>query len=257
MRFIYSAEHLDFIREGYKQTGIPELTAAFNLAFGLDKTQQQIKAVIKNNRFTCGRKTGELNKGKYRSFTDEQVAFLREQFTTLTRSELTVAFNQHFGTDKTKNQIVAFLKNHKIRSNRDGRFQKGQVSWNTGTKGVMKPNSGSFQKGSRPVNHRPVGSERVNVEGYIEIKTAEPNVWDLKQRVVYEREHGPIPEGHNVRFRDGDRLNCEPDNLILVDNRENALLNQRYKMNHQPLEHRDTLVLLARLDVKAARLTER
>ncbi len=257
MRFIYSAEHLDFIREGYKQTGIPELTAAFNLAFGLDKTQQQIKAVIKNNRFTCGRKQGRLTKGRYRSYTPEQAEFIKQGYQKWSLEELTKQFNAHFGADKTESQIRCFTRNHGIKSGRTGHFEKGQASWNTGTKGVMKPNSGSFQKGSRPVNHRPVGSERVNVEGYIEIKTAEPNVWDLKQRVVYEREHGPIPEGHNVRFRDGDRLNCEPDNLVLVDNRENALLNQRYKMNHQPLEHRDTLVLLARLDVKAARLTER
>lgn len=257
MRFIYSTEHLNFIRDGYKQMGIPELTIAFNAEFGLNKTPQQIRAVIKNNRFTCGRKQGEVTKGQYRSYTQEQAEFIKLGYQKWSLEDLTSQFNRHFGTDKTESQIRCFTRNHGIKSGRTGHFEKGQVSWNTGTKGIMKPNSGTFKKGHRPVNHRPVGSERVNVEGYIEIKTAEPNVWDLKQRVVYEREHGPIPDGYNVRFLDGDRLNCEPGNLILVDNRENALLNQRYKMNHQPVEYRDSLVLLAKIDVQTARLIER
>ena len=257
MRFMYSAQHLDFIRDGFKRMSVPELTSSFNQVFGLNKTPQQINAAIKNNRFTCGRKQGQLTKGRYRTYTSEQADFIKSGYQKWSLEELTNKFNARFSADKTESQIRSFTRNHGIKSGRSGHFEKGQISWNAGTKGVMKPNSECFQKGDRPVNHRPVGSERVNVEGYIEIKTLEPNVWELKHRVVYEREHGPIADGYNVRFRNGDRLDCEPGNLILVDTRENALLNQRYKMNHQPLEQRDTLVLLARLDVKAARLTER
>ena len=43
-----------------------------------------------------------------------------------------------------------------------------------------------FAKGNVPPNHRPVGSERISKDGYIEVKVAEPNKWRLKQRVVYE-----------------------------------------------------------------------
>ncbi|PUZ90499.1 HNH endonuclease, partial [Vibrio vulnificus] len=34
-------------------------------------------------------------------------------------------------------------------------------------------------------------------------------------------------------------------------------LNQRYKLNSQPIEIRDTLVLMARIDVKTQRLTQK
>ena len=46
-----------------------------------------------------------------------------------------------------------------------------------------------FKKGNKPLNHREVGSERINVDGYVEIKVAEPATWKLKQRVVYEEYH--------------------------------------------------------------------
>ena len=40
-----------------------------------------------------------------------------------------------------------FIKNHKIRNSGKTRFKKGCISWNKGTKGIMKSNSGSFKKG--------------------------------------------------------------------------------------------------------------
>ena len=52
-----------------------------------------------------------------------------------------------------------------------------------------------FAKGNVPPNHRPVGSERISIDGYIEVKVAEPDKWRLKQRVVYEEAKGESPEG--------------------------------------------------------------
>ncbi len=40
--------------------------------------------------------------------------------------------------------------------------------------------------------------------------------WLLKQRVIWEQTHGPIPEGYTICFLDGDRGNLSIDNLILV-----------------------------------------
>jgi hypothetical protein len=187
---------------------------------------------------------------------EKQVKFITDGYRCWSLSELTQRLNATFSTEFTQSQVRSFTRNHSIKSGRTGQFEKGAESWNAGTKGLMKPNSGSFKAGMVPHNHRPVGAERVNVEGYIEIKTAEPNIWNLKQRVIYERENGPIPAGHNVRFLDGNRLNCAPDNLILVSDSENAILTTTYKFNHQPLEHRDTLVLMAKLDAKTACLSK-
>lgn len=256
-RFFVTDEIKAWLKEQYPLLAIDALTVAFNHRFGSDKTSAQVKAMVKNHRITCGRKQGQLTKGHYRSYSQEQANFIKLGYQKWTLAELTRQFNQHFETEKTENQIRSFTRNHGIKSGRTGFFEKGRKPFNAGTKGLMKANKTSFQKGMKPHNHKPVGSERVNVEGYVEIKTAEPNIWELKQRVVFEQHNGAIPAGHNVRFRDGNRQNCEPGNLFLVDNHENAMLNQRYKLNSQPIEIRDTLVLLARIDVKTQKLTQK
>ena len=104
------------------------------------------------------------------------------------------------------------------------RFQNGSVPLNKGKKvspeiyAKMQPTM--FKKGQTPVNHRDVGSERVNVDGYIEIKVAEPNRWRLKHRVIWEQVNGAIPEGFNVQFKNHNRKDCRIENLYLISKAE-------------------------------------
>lgn len=111
--------------------------------------------------------------------------------------------------------------------------QKGCVPINKGKKqaeymtpeAIERTRATQFQKGQLGWNHKEVGYERINVEGYIEIKVAEPNVFKQKQRVVWESNFGPIPHRHNIQFKDKNRLNCEPDNLYCIS-RANQLKNE-------------------------------
>ncbi|EOX1529973.1 HNH endonuclease signature motif containing protein [Vibrio cholerae] len=254
MRFVYSQEHIAFVEKAFKKHGVQEVTALFNQKFGLNKTPTQIKALISNHGIKCGRKSGEMNAGKYRLFTKEQAAFIKQGYKRWVKQEVTQQLNEKFGTQFTVAQVTAFIKNHRLKSGRTGYFEKGFKPHNAGSKGFMKPNKTSFKKGNIPKNNRPVGSERVNVDGYVEIKVAEPKTWKLKQRVIYENEIGPIPDGYKVRFLDGNKENFEPSNLVLVSSSENAFLNKSYRMNEQPIEFRETLVILAKLDAKEANL---
>ena len=89
---------------------------------------------------------------------------------------------------------------------------------------IEKTKKTRFHKGNIHMNWRPVGSERIRVDKYIEIKVAEPNVWMLKQRFIYEKIYGAIPKGMLVNFADGDRYNFDPDNLILLTKEQNLAL---------------------------------
>lgn len=77
-----------------------------------------------------------------------------------------------------------------------------------------------FKKGQICKNHREVGSERVNVDGYVEIKVAEPNKWKLKHRVIWEQTNGAIPKGSNIQFKDGNPQNVSIDNLYIITRAE-------------------------------------
>ena len=126
------------------------------------------------------------------------------------------------------------------------RYRPGSVPANKGTKGVcgVHPNSRrtQFKKGQKAINHRPIGSERVNVEGYIEIKVAEPNKWDLKQRVVWREQVGEIPPSHVIAFRDGNPLNCVVENLECVSR---ADWMKRYMLHNYPEPVRQQIHILA------------
>lgn len=104
-------------------------------------------------------------------------------------------------------------------------FKKGHETWNKGRpmspEVYAKAKATMFKKGQKPVNHRPVGAERINVDGYVEVKVAEPGKWKPKHRVIWEEAHGPIPKGMMIRFRNGNKLDMRLENLIMVTQAEN------------------------------------
>ena len=73
--------------------------------------------------------------------------------------------------------------------------------------------------------NKTLGTERVNGDDYVDIKVAEPNVWEAKHRLIWKKEKGPIPKGHVVIFGDGNRHNFEINNLILVSKKILSVLN--------------------------------
>ena len=140
-------------------------------------------------------------------YTKEQKEFLINNNYMKTAKELAEMFNKKFKMNLTPQNVKNFRGNYKLNSGLTGRFEKGNVPFNKGTKGLMKANKTSFKKGNMPPNHKNVGYERINVDGYVEIKVKEPNIFKLKHRIIYEQNYGKIPKGHKVVFADGNKLN--------------------------------------------------
>lgn len=150
-------------------------------------------------------------------FTKEEIEFLIPKVKGRSYKELTEIFNSHFEQELQESQIRAFIKNRKLNTGRSGRFEKGHVPVNKGKKGINYGGKETqFKKGHKPYNCMPIGSERVNTEGYINIKIAEPSRWRQKHHIIWEEHNGKIPAGYRVIFGDGNKLNCSIDNLILV-----------------------------------------
>lgn len=160
-------------------------------------------------------------------FTTKQARFIEENVKGIGNKELTDKFNAHCNLALGVNQIKAYKKNHELSSGLNGQFTKGHVPFNKGKKGIGGWEPTQFKKGHIPVNYRPVGSERVNVDGYIEIKVADPNRWKGKHILTWEKENGPVPRGYAVIFGDGNKRNFDINNLILVSRRQLAALNRK------------------------------
>lgn len=165
-----------------------------------------------------------------RLFTAEQEEFIRSNVKGIGNEELTDMVNAQFGLNITKKQMKQWKNNHHVSSGLTGRYEKGHVPDNKGKK-MSKEQYGKckrtmFRKGNIPHNHRPIGSERINVSGYTEVKVEEPNKWRPKYQVVWEREYGKIPKHHVIIFADGNKQNFDLDNLVCVSRQELIRLNK-------------------------------
>ena len=190
-----------------------------------------------------------------RKYTEAELDFLRRYCRDYTDRQLVHLFKAKFGVTLTLSQIKGTRSRHKMLTGRDGCFKPGNVPHPLA--GAKSANKTSFKPGQRPVNWRPVGSERVSKDGIIEVKIAEPRKWQSKHSVVWEQHHGrKVPPGHIVMFADGDRKNFDIDNLVLVSRRENVIYNKRGYSHAEP-EVKAALIGVVRLDCRVRELSDR
>jgi len=81
-----------------------------------------------------------------------------------------------------------------------GSFAKGHRPWNKDLKGIHLSPSSEFTHGQVPINYLPVGVVQIRKrkrggKKRAWVKVADPNVWRLRAKVVWEEHNGPIPKG--------------------------------------------------------------
>ena len=160
-------------------------------------------------------------------FTPEQVEFITANVAGIGHAELRDLVNNYFHIQLGLNQIAAFIKNHKLNSGLNGRFKPGHAPYNKGKTGHHGGEVTQFKTGHKPWNYKPVGTERIDGDGYVGIKTTDPNKWRPKHLIIWEAANGPAPKGHAVIFGDGNRFNFDLNNLLLVSRKELAVLNHK------------------------------
>lgn len=130
--------------------------------------------------------------------------------------------------------------------NEKGQFARGMTPWNKGMKGLNNGGEkGWFKKGQKPATVRPIGSERVDKDGIIQIKANETK-WMSKHKYIWESENGPVPNGHVVIFANGDKRDFSLDNLVCVSRRQLVMINKN-KLITKDEELTKTGVLLTEL----------
>lgn len=140
--------------------------------------------------------------------------------------ELADLFNSTFGTDKTPRQIQSQAHDIGVRN---GLMQKNKL-------GVGR--------------YRPVGSTRLDKDGYVVIKVADPCTWKRAQLVEWEKYHEPI----NIRtemllFLDGNRQNYHISNLYKIPRKYIPTLNKYGLWKYITPETIETIMNIVKLGV--------
>lgn len=136
------------------------------------------------------------------------------------------------------------------------RFKKGQVPPN---KGLRRPGWGpgrmketQFRKGERRGRanrvYKPIGTERLSKDGYLERKVNDDLPLQARWRAVHliewEKANGPLPKGFAVCFVNGDKTDRRLENLTLVSR---ADLCRRNSIHNLPPEIKGAITVLGQL----------
>lgn len=156
--------------------------------------------------------------------------------------------------DVNQANFNALRKRKRWLTGRTGCFEKGHTP--SPLARPPGPSSTSFRKGHVPANKKPMYSERITKDGYIQIKVPERNPhtgaktrYRLKHRWVWEQANGKVPDGLAIKFIDGDKTNCDLSNMKLVTREELAIVN-KMGGNKIPAELQETASLIAQVHIK-------
>lgn len=167
-------------------------------------------------------------------WTEEKKARLAELYPNTTNAELA----EEFGVSERAIGAQAFVmhlyktKEFIIEHASKSWFKKGCVPANKGKKlspeVYAKCSATMFRKGHLPHNTKYDGHESVRTEKsgrkYVHVRVA-LGKYVMKQVLEWEKANGPVPEGMILRCRNGNTLDCRPENWYPVTRSEHARLN--------------------------------
>jgi hypothetical protein len=180
-----------------------------------------------------------------RHWSDEELATLRQLYPDTPSADIAQRLGRTLAQVYSKAGALKLRKSAEYLASPDAcrlrrgdevgkehRFAPGQRPWNAGLKGWSAGGNsikGRFQPGERPHTWQPVGAERVTTEGYLQRKMTDtgysPRDWVNVHHLLWQEHHGPIPDGHIIVFKNGDKSDVRLENLELLTRGENMRRN--------------------------------
>lgn len=256
-------EVVTWLRENVPGRTSKEVTEIINQQgydrkYGMTFTESMIKGAKNRYGIKSGTPSG-TKKGSSFKYPEGMEEYVRSVAQGRKTEEIAEMVSLHFGIEFSASQCRAYKKNHDIVSGVDCRFQPGQEPPNKGKpmshEQYEKCKATMFKKGQIPKNYMEVGEYTHTTDGYLIRKVQEKGTqrerFEFVHRAVWEEHNGPIPAGKMVSFLDGDKDNCNIENLVLIDNAENLEMNSSQLRFTDPERTKTgTLVAKARVTVR-------
>lgn len=207
-------------------------------------------------------------KGRVIPYAADELDFI-EDTSAFPRRLAHAAFCALFGrTDVSLTNYKALCKRKGWLTGRTGCFPKGHVPANKGKKMPFNANSARtrFKKGNGTgranENYKPIGTERLSKEGYVQRKIHDglplQSRWRSVHVINWEALNGPVPAGHCLKSLDGDKANTDPANWTCIPRAMLPRLSGRHSVAYDtaPAALKPAIMAAARLD-HAAREAKR
>jgi len=165
-------------------------------------------------------------------WSQEKLNYLKEIYDGRTKKEMIELMCIRFAPDKfSVNSISHAMERLNVKSTIQHRFQKGVSN-----------------------RRKEIFSERVDSNGYVEIKVGNPSFWKRKHAYIWESANNmAVPKGHVIIFADRNKNNFDIENLKLVSREELAFLN-KYRLITEDMDVTNAAVNLAKLKGVARKL---
>lgn len=204
---------------------------------------------------------------KRRFWTDDEIDLLREMYPHTPTAAIAKQLGRTIFQIYQKSNLLGLKKSAEFfaspasgrTTGRQGigtRFVKGQKAWNEGVQGVCGTHENcretQFKKGHRggkaKENYKPIGTERLSKDGYLERKMHDgmplQSRWRAVHIVRWEEINGPLPKGFALLFRDSNKTNTDPGNMELISR---ADLMRRNTIHRYPPELKKVIRLVGKL----------
>ena len=176
----------DFIRENIDNLSFSELCNSFRSEFGENTSNNAISMRISRIGY-------RRMKDKPFDYKNEHDSFLIKNFENYNYEALTMKFNENFGSRISINS----LKHHCLQKLKLIKVHRLEI-------------------GEETKRQKRVMVKISNGNGYYNYKD--------KSRIAYEKEYGEIPKGYCVVCLDGNKENCDTENLCLLSRSELSVL---------------------------------
>ena len=197
---IFKEEHLKWLRDNtnnYRWN--KDLYIDFQKQFNSNLTELQVRDKVHRMGLIL----------KKSMFSDEEIKWLIKNYNCKkSYTELSQEFYKNFGKKINKHTLKA--TSNKIGLRKDKENYASENGW---------------AKTKLPIGTEKIFNNRIyikisEVKGKSKSHKAYHENWQMKSYYIWEKENGKIPKGYCLCYKDGNKLNCELENLYLLTPRE-------------------------------------
>lgn len=151
-------------------------------------------------------------------------AKLRNLYNTMTDRQIGEALGRNKSAVKNRAHKLGLKKPAGFGN--AGCFPKGATPWNKGVHYTAGGRSAETQfkpgvrQGVAVRLYQPIGTERLSKDGYLQRKVNDDMPLQRRWRgvhiLLWEAVNGPLPKGHALIFKDGNKRNITLDNIELI-----------------------------------------